>query len=99
MPPVNKNLSLQTAVSVLDFNKLRNVIQKVNRLTLQEPKMEYIKIKFGSDFDAVSSGFEKSMEDMFRSINPIFTLCDRAWNPQMDIYETHEEIIIRADFK
>ena len=97
MRPVNKNLSLQTAVSVLDFNELKSFIQKVNRLTLQEPKMEYIKIKFGSDFDAVSSGFEKSIEDMFRSINPIFTLCDRAWNPQMDIYETHEEIIIRAE--
>ena len=61
------------------------------------PKMDYIKIKFGRDFDAVSSGFEKSIEDMFRSINPIFTLCDRAWNPQMDIYETPEEIIIRAE--
>jgi len=59
--------------------------------------MEYIKIKFGSDFEAVSSGFEKSIEDMFRSINPIFSLCDRAWNPQMDIYETQEEIVIRAE--
>jgi len=61
------------------------------------PKAGYIKIKFGSDFDAISSSFEKSIEDMFRSLNPIFTLCDRAWNPQMDIYETHEEIIIRAE--
>lgn len=59
--------------------------------------MEYIKIKFGSDFDAASSGFEKSIEDMFRSMNPIFSMCDRAWNPQMDIYETHEEIVIRAE--
>ena len=33
--------------------------------------MEYIKIKLGSDFDAVNSNFEKSIEDMFRSINPI----------------------------
>ncbi len=94
---VNKNLSLQTAVSVLDFNKFKNIIQKINRLTLQEPKMDYIKIKFGSDFDAVSSSFEKSIDDMFRSIKPVFMLCDRAWNPQMDIYETHEEIIIRAE--
>ncbi len=59
--------------------------------------MEYIKIKFGSDFDAVNSSFEKSIEDMFRSVNPIFTLCNRAWNPQMDICETHEEIIVRAE--
>lgn len=61
------------------------------------PKMNYIKIKFGSDFDAVSSSFEKSIEDMFRSIKPVFMLCDRSWSPQMDIYETHEEIIIRAE--
>lgn len=59
--------------------------------------MEYIKIKFGSDFDAISSGFEKSIEDMFRSINPVFSLCDRAWNPQMDIYETLDEVVIRAE--
>ena len=97
MPPVNKNLPLQTANSVLDFRQLKNLFQKVNLLTLQEPKMEYIKIKFGSDFDAGSSGFEKSMDGMFRSINPLFSLCARAWNPQMDIYETHEEIIIRAE--
>lgn len=59
--------------------------------------MEYIKIKFGSDFDAISSGFEKSIEEMFRSINPVFSLCDRAWNPQMDIYETLDEVVIRAE--
>jgi HSP20 family protein len=59
--------------------------------------MEYIKIKFGNDFDAISSSFEKSIEDMFRSINPAFSLCDRTWNPLMDIYETPEEVIIRAE--
>ena len=63
----------------------------------QEPKMEYIKIKFGHDFEAMSPSFEKSIEDMFRSVNPIFSFCNCTWNPQMDIYETPEEIIIRAE--
>ena len=36
-------------------------------------------------------------EVMFRSVSPMFTLCERTWTPQMDIYETPEEIIIRAE--
>lgn len=59
--------------------------------------MEYIKIKFGSNFETSNSGFEKSIHDIFRSINPIFSLRNRTWNPQMDIYETPEDIIIRAE--
>ena len=55
--------------------------------------MEYIKIKFGNDFHAVRS----NLENVFHSINPIFRVCNRAWNPQMDIYETPDEIIIRAE--
>ena len=34
---------------------------------------------------------------MFRSLNPVFTLSERLWKPQMDIYETGEEIIILAE--
>ncbi len=30
-------------------------------------------------------------------MNPIFTLSERIWKPQMDIYETPEEIIILAE--
>ncbi|MEJ2057716.1 MAG: Hsp20/alpha crystallin family protein, partial [Desulfofustis sp.] len=41
--------------------------------------------------------FEKSIEDMFRTVNPMFTLAERRWKPQMDIYETPDEIIILAE--
>lgn len=58
--------------------------------------MDYIKIRFGDEFDDISSRFEKTIEDMFRAVNPIFKLSERTWSPQMDIYETPEEIIIRA---
>ena len=59
--------------------------------------MDYIKIRFTADFDQLSSEFEKTFEDMFRSRSPMFTMSQRTWTPQMDIYETSEEIIIRAE--
>ncbi len=59
--------------------------------------MDYIKIRFGNDFGTTDSGYEKSIEDMFRSINPMFSFSERAWRPQMDIYETPEEVIVLAE--
>ncbi len=59
--------------------------------------MESIKIKFGSNFETSNSGFEKSIRDMFRSMNQSLTFRNRTWNPQMDIYETPEDILIRAE--
>ncbi|MDJ0830791.1 MAG: Hsp20/alpha crystallin family protein [Desulfobacterales bacterium] len=59
--------------------------------------MDYIKIRFGDDSDPFSSRFEQTVEEMFRSLNPRFTLCERAWNPPMDICETPDDIIIRAE--
>ena len=59
--------------------------------------MDYIKIKFGRDFDQLESKFENTLDDMFQSLKPLFALSERRWNPQMDICETPEEIIIRAE--
>ena len=59
--------------------------------------MDYIKIRFSSDFDTVGSKVEKTIEDMFRSLNPLFLLSERKWNPQMDIYETEDEIIVLSE--
>jgi HSP20 family protein len=59
--------------------------------------MDYIKIRFISDFDQLDSDFEKTIDDMFRSISPRFTLAERRWKPQMDIYETPDEIVILAE--
>lgn len=64
---------------------------------MQEPQMDYIKIRFTKDVDRLSSEFEKTFEEMFRAINPMFTLSERTWKPQMDIYETPDEIIILAE--
>lgn len=59
--------------------------------------MDYIKIRFTKDFDEIGSKFEKTFEDLFRSINPMFTIAERRWRPQMDIYETPDEIIIMGE--
>ena len=59
--------------------------------------MDYIKIRFGNDFDRLSSTFERTIEHMFRSTGPMFMLSERTWKPQMDIYESPEEILILAE--
>ncbi|MBW2590259.1 MAG: Hsp20/alpha crystallin family protein [Deltaproteobacteria bacterium] len=61
--------------------------------------MDYIKIRFGNDFDQLTSRFDKTFEEMFRQrpMSPMFTSSERTWSPQMDIYETPEEIIIQAE--
>ena len=61
--------------------------------------MDYIKIRFGNDFQRLTSSFEKTFEDMFRPrpASPMFATAECTWTPSMDIYETPEEIIIRAE--
>ena len=59
--------------------------------------MDYIKIRFGDDIDTLSSQFEKTIEQMFRSTGPMFILSERTWKPQMDIIETPDEIVILAE--
>ena len=59
--------------------------------------MEFIKIRFGKDFSHSGSKFDKTIEEMFHSLNPIFSLSERAWKPMMDIYEAPEEIFILAE--
>jgi HSP20 family protein len=59
--------------------------------------MEYIKIRFGDDIDKIGSRFEETIEDMFRSMGPVFSLRERTWKPSMDVYETEDEIILLAE--
>jgi HSP20 family protein len=42
---------------------------------------------------------DKTFEEMLRPrpMSPMFTSSERTWSPQMDIYETPEEIIIQAE--
>ena len=59
--------------------------------------MEYIKIRLLDDFGQIGSKLEKTIDDMFRSVSPGFTLSERTWKPPMDMNETPEEIVILAE--
>lgn len=61
--------------------------------------MQYIKIKFGSNFDPYGQGGGKCIQDVFRPrpVNPMFSSRECLWTPQMDIFETEEEIMIWAE--
>lgn len=58
--------------------------------------MEYIEIRFGDNFENRTKD-DRSFHDMFQSVNPMFCLSKRIWKPQMDIFETRNEIIIHAE--
>lgn len=59
--------------------------------------MGYIKIRFSENFNQIGSKFGKTIQDLFRLINPTFVLSERNWEPQMDIYETPHEIIVLVE--
>lgn len=56
--------------------------------------MEYIKIRFGKNLGDMHSRLQKTIDDMLRQVNPMLVLSEQTWRPQMDMYETPEEIII-----
>ena len=58
--------------------------------------MKHIEIRFGDNLETGPSE-EKSFEEMFQSVNPMFCFSKRIWKPQMDIFETRNEIIIQAE--
>ena len=60
--------------------------------------MDYIKIRFGSSLP-IGSSFGKTMGGVFRPrpASPMFSSGEHSWTPQMDIFETPEEIIIQAE--
>jgi len=59
--------------------------------------MNYIKIRFVDNAEGVESEFRRSVEEMLRAAQPRFTLSRQRWRPQIDIYETREEIVIIAE--
>lgn len=57
--------------------------------------MKHIKIRFGDNIETHNTE-EKSFEEMFQAVNPMFCFSKRIWKPQMDIFETRSQIIIQA---
>jgi len=58
--------------------------------------MKHIKIRFGDHIEAQETT-EKSFEEMFQTVNPMFCFSKQIWKPQMDIFESRTEIIIHAE--
>jgi HSP20 family protein len=59
--------------------------------------MDIIKISFAEDFEELGARVDRTVEDLFRSLNPAFSLAERSWKPSMDMIETPEQIIILAE--
>ena len=70
-----------------------------NRKQVWGNTMDYIKIRFGSNFDPTGQNLGKSIQEIFRPrpVSPMFSSREHMWTPQMDIFETPEEIMIWAE--
>lgn len=58
--------------------------------------MNYIKIRFGNEFEHSKCNLNKNIETMFHSMNPMFRMDASSWKPQVDIFETDCDIVIQA---
>ena len=56
--------------------------------------MTYIKIKFGSSFE---DEFQKAVDEVFHLVHPAFKNYECIWRPNIDIYESADEVIVMAD--
>ena len=56
--------------------------------------MTYIKIKFGSNFE---DEFQKAVDEVFHLLRPAFKIYKCIWHPNIDVYESVEEVIVLAD--
>ena len=56
--------------------------------------MTYIKINFGGNFE---DEFQKTVDDIFHLVSPAFKKYKCIWRPNVDLYESTEEIIVLAD--
>jgi hypothetical protein len=59
--------------------------------------MDYIKIRFVDNPEGGESEFRRTVEEMLRAAQPRFSFSRQQWRPQIDIYETREEIVILAE--
>ena len=56
--------------------------------------MNFIKIKFGSNFE---DEFQKAVDEVFHLVSPVFKQYECIWRPPVDVYESGDEIIVLAD--
>ncbi len=56
--------------------------------------MTYIKINFGGNFE---DEFHKAVDEVFHLVRPAFKNYECVWRPNIDVYESAEEIVVLAD--
>ncbi len=56
--------------------------------------MTYIKINFGGNFE---DEFQKAVDEVFHLVRPAFKNYECIWRPNIDVYESVEEVIVLAD--
>jgi len=56
--------------------------------------MTYIKINFGSNFE---DEFQKAVDEVFHLVRPSFKNYECIWHPNIDVYESVEEVMVLAD--
>jgi HSP20 family protein len=56
-----------------------------------------IKIRFSDGLGGIDSEFRRSFDEMFRLLNSTFAVYQNVWRPQVDIYESPDEIMILVD--
>ena len=56
-----------------------------------------IKVRFKKGFDQQGTLSGRTVEDMFRTMHPLFSLSDRTMKPQIDVFETPKEIYVLAE--
>jgi len=64
---------------------------------MKEMPMNYIKISLDDEITETAREFEKTIDDMFHMINSGYSVSQRTWRPQMDIYESPDRLIIFAE--
>jgi HSP20 family protein len=59
--------------------------------------MNYIKIRIEKNLPSMDMGFRRTIDEMFRIMNPVFALSHHTWRPHTDIFETDSEIMIISE--
>jgi HSP20 family protein len=56
--------------------------------------MTYVKINFSSNFE---DEFQKVADEIFHLVRPAFKNYECVWRPNVDVYESADEVIVLAD--
>jgi HSP20 family protein len=67
--------------------------QAIKKLVRKAAAMAYIKINFGSNFE---DEFQKAVDEVFHLVRPAFKNYECIWRPNIDVYESADEVIVLA---